>query len=148
MRILLGFLWLLAGDVNTAHFRPAIRAQIERAAAEAKAHPRDIAAVAALAMTLHAYQQYDAAASAYARAHQLDPRNFDWLFLLGAAQTELGDFDAAAKSLESALQLRPDDLAAELRLAQSLTALAKWDEAGALYRRILDRYADCARAWH
>src|SRR4051812_16480952 len=103
MRILLGALALLlyAGDfpelpqVNTTHFRPAIRAQIERAAAGAKAHARDVRAVAALAMTLHAYQQYDAAARAYSRAHGLDPRNFDWLYLLGATQMELGAFDAA-----------------------------------------------------
>src|SRR5436305_3619428 len=121
MRILLGFLWLFAGEVNTTHFRPAIRAQIERAAAEAKAHPRDIATVAALAMTLHAYQQYDAAADAYSRALALDTRNFDWLYLLGAVQMELGAFDTAAKSFQSALQLRPDDLAAQLRLAQSLS---------------------------
>src|SRR5216684_7022843 len=102
MRILLGLLWLFAGgfpelpQVNTAHFLPAIRAQIERAAAGAKAHPRDVRAVATLAMTLHAYQQYDTAARAYSRAQSLDPRNFDWLYLLGAVQMELGSFDAAA----------------------------------------------------
>ena len=109
MRILLGLFWLFAGEVNTTHFQPAIRAQIERAATEAKAHPRDIAAVAALAMTLHAYQQYDAAAGAYSRAQELDPRNFDWPYLLGAAQVELGAFDAAVKLFQSALQLRPDN---------------------------------------
>lgn len=158
MRILLGLLtfglWLSASDfpelpqVNTAHFLPAIRAQIERAAAEAKAHPRDVRAVAPLAMTLHAYQQYDAAARAYSRAHGLDPRSFDWLYLLGAVQMESGNFDAAAKSFQSALQIHPDDVAAQLRLAQSLTALPNWDDAGAVYLHILDGHRDCAQAWY
>ena len=135
-------------QVNTANFLPAIRVQIEQAEQEAKAHPRDAQAAGALAMTLHAYQQYDAAARAYSRAHLLDPRNFDWLYLFGAVQMELGAFDAAVKLFQSALRLRPDDLPANLRLAQSLAALPSWEEAGALYRRILDRHADCAQAWY
>jgi len=148
MRILLGLFWLFATEVNTAHFRPAIRAQIERAATEAKARPHDIRAAALLAMTLHAYQQYDAAARAYSRLKELDPRTFDWPYLLGAAQMELGNFDAAAKSFQLALQIHPDDLAAQLRLAQSLTVLPKWDDAGAVYRHILDGHRDCAQAWY
>jgi protein O-GlcNAc transferase len=134
--------------VNTANFLPAIRAQIEQAEQEAKAHPSDTQAVGALAMTLHAYQQYDAAARAYARVHLLDPQNFDCLYLLGAVQIELGAFDAAVKSFQSALRLRPDDLAANFRMAQSLAALASWEEAGALFRRILEQHAGCAQAWY
>src|SRR5712692_9664709 len=93
-------------QVNTANFLPAIRAQIEKAEHEAGAHPRDSQAAGALAMTLHAYQQYDAAGRAYSRAHLLDPQNFDWLYLLGAVQMELGAFDGAVKSFQSALRLR------------------------------------------
>jgi tetratricopeptide (TPR) repeat protein len=101
-----------------------------------------------LAMTLHAYQQYDAAARAYSRTHQLDPQTFDWLYLLGATQMELGAFDAAVKSFQSALSLRPDDLAAGLRMAQSLAAIPNWEDADALYHRILDQHGDCAQAWY
>src|SRR5216684_3559586 len=60
MRILFGVLVyaisLYAGalpelpKVNTTNFLPSIRAQIDRATAEANAHPRDIRAVTALAM--------------------------------------------------------------------------------------------------
>jgi tetratricopeptide (TPR) repeat protein len=135
-------------QVNTTNFLPSIRVQIEQAEQEAAAHPRNAQAVGALAMTLHAYQQYDAAARAYARAHLLDPQNFDWLYLLGAAQMELGAFDAALTSFRSALRLRADDLAANLRMAQSLAASALWEEADAVYRRILDRHPDCAQAWY
>jgi tetratricopeptide (TPR) repeat protein len=135
-------------QVDTSHFLPAIRLQIEQAEQEARVHPRDSEAAGVLAMTLHAYQQYDAAARAYARAHLLDPQNFDWLYLLGAVQMELGAFDGAVKSFQSALGLRADDLAANLRMAQSLAALPSWEEAGALYRRILDQHVDCAQAWY
>jgi tetratricopeptide (TPR) repeat protein len=99
-------------------------------------------------MTLHAYQQYDAAERAYSRAHVLDPQNFDWLYLLGAVQMAQGAFNAAVKSFQSALQLRTDDLAAQLRLAESLTSAAAWDEAGLLYRQILDVHHDFPQAFY
>src|SRR5947208_16007943 len=72
--------------VDTAGFLPAIRAQLDEAKAAAIAHPRDPKAVGRLALTLHAYQQYDAAAKVYRLARLLEPQNFDWLYLLGAVQ--------------------------------------------------------------
>jgi protein O-GlcNAc transferase len=134
--------------VNTEQFLPVIRAQIENAAATAHAHPRDASAVATLAMTLHAYQQYDAAARAYEHVHELEPRNFDWLYLLGAVQTELGDLAAAEKSFRTALQLRSGDLTAQLHLAQTLTALSRGDEAAEVYRQILKDHGSCPQAWY
>src|SRR5689334_392013 len=95
-------------SVSTANFQPAIRNQIEKAQHQAAAHPEDSTAVGAFAMTLHAYEQYPAAERAYLRAHLLDTRNFDWLYLMGAVQMQLGEFDDAAKSFQAALQIRPD----------------------------------------
>ena len=134
--------------INTENFLPVIRTQIDQAAADAKAHPRDPKAAGALAMTLHAYQQYDAAARAYSRAHLLEPQNFDWLYLLGAVELAQGRFDSAIQSFESALQIRSNDLPAQLRLAESLTAVASWNKAELLYRHILDGHRDCAQAWY
>lgn len=134
--------------MDTSGFLPAIRAQVELAERNARERPRDPAIVGALAMTLHAYQRYDAAEGAYIRAHSLDPQNFDWLYLLGAVQMAQGAFARAVKTLQSALQIRPGDLAAEVRLAESLTALPDWDGAGALYRRILDDRRECPKAWY
>ncbi|HXB71488.1 MAG TPA: tetratricopeptide repeat protein [Candidatus Acidoferrales bacterium] len=134
--------------VNTSGFLPVIRAQIEQAAAAARARPRDAQAAGMLAMTLHAYSQYDAAGPVYSRAHLLEPRNFDWVYLLGAVEMAQGQFDSAVESFQIALRIRPDDLVTELRLADCLTALAKWDDAGAHYYRILDRHPDCAQAWY
>lgn len=135
-------------QVNTSGFLPAIRAQVELAERNARERPRDPAIVGALAMTLHAYQLYDAAERAYTRAHSLDPQNFDWLYLLGAVEMSQGAFDRAVKTLQSALQIRPGDLAAEIRLAESLTAVPDWNGAAAHYRRILDDWRECPQAWY
>ena len=135
-------------QVNTADFLPAIRAQIEGAEAEARAHPRNAQAVGALAMVLHAYQKYDAAALAYMRASSLDPRNFDWFYLLGSVQTERGEFSAAAACFQSAIRLRPGDLPAQLRFAEGLSALSRWEQAARVYRRILVDHVDLPQAWY
>jgi tetratricopeptide (TPR) repeat protein len=135
-------------EVNTANFLPLIRAQIEQASAQARARPRDAKAVGALAMTLHAYQRYEAAAQAYSRASSLDPQNFDWLYLLGAVQMRQGAFDIATKSFQAALSIRQEDLPARLALAEALTNIAAWDEAGTVYRQILNQHHDLPQAWY
>src|SRR5438045_2727728 len=118
-------------QVDASGFLPAIRTQVELAERNARERPRDPAIAGALAMTLHAYQLHDAAERAYSRAHSLDPQNFDWLYLLGAVQMAQGAFDRAVKTLQSALQIRPGDLADEMRLAESLTAVPDWNGAAA-----------------
>ena len=157
MRLLFGLLAISASlcayslpelpSVSTANFQPAIRNQIEKAHRQAAAHPGDSDAVGAFAMTLHAYEQYPAAERTYLRAHLLDTRNFDWLYLLGAVQMQLGKFDEAAKSFQAALQIRPD-LAASLRLAQSLTAISNWDEAASVYKHIREQHPDSPQAFY
>src|SRR6185437_13502172 len=93
--------------VDTTAFLPAIGKQIKLAESSARARPDDPQAAGALAMTLHAYQQYQAAALAYSRAHLLQPGNFDWLYLLGAVRMELGELDSARELLQSATAIQP-----------------------------------------
>jgi tetratricopeptide (TPR) repeat protein len=153
------FVWLLAATlsagladewprVDTSNFLPPIRVQVQQALERARANPRDGKAVGALAMVLHAYQQYDAAAQMYKRARALEPQNFDWVYLLGAAEKAQGAFDAAAESFRSALGIKPGDVAAQLRLAESLSAVADWKRADAAYRRILREHEDLPQAWY
>ena len=134
--------------LDTSRFLPAIRAQIESAWDQAKAHPRDARAAGALAMTLHAYQQYDTATRVYSRAHLLEPNNFEWVYLAGAAEMAQGRFDTAAELFQLALRIQPENPMAELRLADSMAARANWDEAGTLYNRIVDQHPACAQAWY
>ena len=134
--------------VDTSGYLPVIRAQIEKVTAATKERPHDAGAAGMLAMTLHAYSQYDAAVAAYSRALFLQPRNFDWVYLLGAVEITQGRFDAAVELFRTAVQIRPDDLAAELRLADCLLALARPQDAGKHYRRILEAHADTPQAWY
>jgi tetratricopeptide (TPR) repeat protein len=135
-------------SVNTAGFLPEIRRQVENAIAVARAHPRDANAVGALAMTLHAYQRYDAAGQTYLRAHLLAPQNFEWLYLLGAVRMARGSFAAAAQAFDDALRVRPGDLASQLRLAESCMALGRWDDADLVYRQVLAQHHDLPQAWY
>jgi tetratricopeptide (TPR) repeat protein len=134
--------------VNTADFLPAIRTQIEQAEQEARLHPQDPSAAGAVAMTLHAYDLYDAAETAYARAHLLEPRNFDWLYLLGNVQMAKGAFDSAVESFQTALRVRPNDLVTELHLGESSIAAAKWDEGRAVYQHVIAEHPDNAQGWY
>ncbi len=134
--------------VDTSNYLPVIRSQIEQAEAAARSHPRDAGAAGALALILHAYQQYEAAERVYERAHLLDPANYDWLYLLGAVRMELGRFDTAAQSFRSALQSKPGELAAQWRLAEALAAQGDWEAADNQYRGILELHPDFPQAWY
>jgi tetratricopeptide (TPR) repeat protein len=134
--------------VSTAGFLPSIRDQIEAADANARSHARDPAALGLLGMTLHAYQQYEGALAAYTRAMQLEPGNFDWIYLRGAVQLSMGAFGEAATSFRSALALRPQDLPAQLHQAQSLLGVPDWAQAASVYRSVVTAHPDCAQAWY
>lgn len=134
--------------LDTSGFLPAVRDQIEKAEADARAHPGAAAASGRLGMTLHAYLQYEPAGKAYARAHHLDPANFDWIYLLGSVQLSAGVFTEAAASFRSAQALSPEHLPAQLRLGQSLSGVPDWDEAAGVYRKVLEKHPGCPQAWY
>jgi tetratricopeptide (TPR) repeat protein len=113
-----------AGTRGAAQELPAIRIDsfpaisrepIARALAEARAHPTDAARVGRLAMTLHAWEQFEAAREAYGRAHALE-RRFDWFYLGGLVETRLARHRQAAELLEQAVALSPGSVPARLRL--------------------------------
>ncbi len=99
-------------------------------------------------MTLHAYERYEAAATVYSRAHILDPENFDWVYLAAVTLMQQGEFDAAVRSFQKALQLRPGDLPAHLHMGQSLIKSGKLDEAENVYKQILDPHSDAPQLWY
>ena len=99
---------------------PAVRQQLRSAWERAKAAPVDAAVVGALGRALYAYGQYQAAAQCFDRSRVLDSQEFEWVYLLGVTQTDLGQTEEARDALRAALALRPDDLPAALRLADAI----------------------------
>jgi tetratricopeptide (TPR) repeat protein len=135
-------------QVNTSGFRPAIAAQIQRAEANADAHPSDAGVVGELCMTLHAYQQYEPAEQCYLRVAALVPRRFQWPYLLASVEFSEGKYDVAARRFESALGLRADYLPAQLKLAQAYANLADANRAADIYKSVLAKHPDCGEAWY
>ncbi|HJZ98950.1 MAG TPA: tetratricopeptide repeat protein [Candidatus Solibacter sp.] len=115
--------------VSTTSFLPAIRAEVDSAIANAKAHPNDATAVGHLGMVLHAHQQLDGARRCYQRAALLEPQSYKWAYYLGA----VSEGQAAIEPLRTALRL---NVSVPIRLKLGEVLLAAGDFAGAreIYR--------------
>jgi tetratricopeptide (TPR) repeat protein len=131
-------------ELTTNSFLPAIRKQIQEAYAAARANPTNADASGKLAMVLDAYEQYESAALCYRRAHLLDPGSFRWLFYLGRLQAVRGHYEEAVQALSDALGKKPDDVPAQLTLADSLLSLGKSEEAREIYQAISSVHPDSA----
>ena len=87
--------------VSTTQMRAVARQQIEKAYADAARKPKDIAAVAELALVLHAYG-YDAAAEiAYRRSLALRPNDVRLIYLRSLVVQQLGRSDEALAGYRS-----------------------------------------------
>jgi tetratricopeptide (TPR) repeat protein len=133
-------------QLNTGNFLPAIRQQIQEAYAAARADPKNSDASGKLGMVLDTYEQYESAALCYRRAHILDRGSFRWLFYLGRVQTIQGQHEEAVLTLRDALRRKPEDVPAQLTLADSLLAIGKSEEARELYQAISKAHPDGAEA--
>src|SRR6478735_5520843 len=107
----------------TAVLCPPLQAQTAPAAIsaaydEARAHPEKVDSVGRLAITLHAWEQWDAAAATYRVAQTLAPKDRRWWYLHGLLETARGRHTDALPLLERAAALAPDDAAGVLRLAE------------------------------
>ena len=109
-------------------FAAAVRQQVEDAYAQAQANPTQANANGKLGMVLHAYQQYEVAASCYERARLLEPQSFRWAYYLAVVQGAVGKNAEAAALLRQALLLQPDHLPAQLRLANYLHGSGRFQE--------------------
>jgi tetratricopeptide (TPR) repeat protein len=116
-------------------FPPVSREPIARALTEARTHPTDPARVGRLAMVLHAWEQFDAAAEAYARARTLE-RRFDWFYLAGLVETRRAHHSQAAELLAQAVALSPESVPARLALADARFESGSADASGQVYRAL------------
>jgi tetratricopeptide (TPR) repeat protein len=118
-------------------FPPATRDAIARPNKEAAARPNDADAVGALARTLHAWEQWEAAHQAYARAQALAPRTFSWQYLDAIVLQRLARHAEAASRLEYALTISPDDLPARVKLAEALLEAGNIERSQRLFDALL-----------
>lgn len=112
------------------------RRAIEPVYREALAKPDEAAAVGRLAMTLHAWEQWDGATTAYARAAALAPKTFDWPYLAAAVAARAKQYGDAVRWLEAALALRPDYLPARIKLAEALLETAQHEKSARLFEAL------------
>ncbi|MFN0084162.1 MAG: tetratricopeptide repeat protein [Blastocatellia bacterium] len=133
-------------EISFENFGPGIREQVKRAYEEARRNPRDPSTVGRLGMALHAYDEFENAAICYGLARRAAPGEFQWIYLLGAAQASAGRAAEAATMLREALRLRADDVPARLRLADLLFNAGALAESRQLYEAVIAKRPDLAAA--
>lgn len=115
-------------------YPPEARTQIAgaRDAAVRPAAPAD--AFGQLALVLHAWEQFDLAAAAYAEARRLAPSTPDWWVFSGMLASRVARHDLAAGYFKEALRLAPAPMLA-LRYADALLESGQLDAARDAYAR-------------
>lgn len=118
-------------------FPPAAREAVAAAYKRAAASPEDGEAAGALGRVLQAWEQWDAAHEAYARARRLAPKSFEWWYLDGFVMQRLARHQEAIPYLRQAVALQPDYLPARLKLLDELFASDASAEARTLATSLL-----------
>jgi protein O-GlcNAc transferase len=119
------------------NFPPAARDAAARVHREAADRPDDPDAAAALGRLLHAWEQWEAAHQAYARAQALAPDAFEWPYLDAVILQRLARHAEAADRLGQAVEAQPDYLPARLRLAEALFDAGEPAEARPLFESLV-----------
>lgn len=110
-----------------------IRKDLAQPYAQARAHPRDAAAIGSLARVLQAWEQWQTAHEMYTRAIGLAPASFDWHYLDACVLERLARPHDTVAQLREALKIRPDYLAARVRLADALFTAGELDDSGTVF---------------
>lgn len=119
-------------------YPPAARTAIAAAYAAAEKSPADATAAGDLGRVLHAWEQWDAARGAYARAQALAPAAFEWRYLDAVVLRRLARPDQAVTALREALVRAPNYLPAKLALAEALLEAGQLDDARRLFEGLSD----------
>jgi tetratricopeptide (TPR) repeat protein len=122
---------------------PAVKQQIEEAWSEFEevagkkgASQEELAsAYGHMGMIYHAYGFVDAAAVCYRNAHSLAPREFRWPYYYGRLYQDEGETKNAITYLKIALELRPDEIAVLVNLAQTYQADGQSEPAKGLFEK-------------
>ena len=106
--------------LSPRNYPEAARGPLTRVYQNAVARPADAEAAGALARMLQAWEQWDAAHQAYARAQALAPRTFAWHYLDAVVLQRLARHAEAAERLAAAVAASPGYLPARVKLAEAL----------------------------
>ena len=128
-------------DLKLDAFPASAREAMARVHREAVAHPKSIDHVGALAKTLHAWEQWEAAHQAYARLQHLDPKEFEWRYLDAIVLQRLARHADAATSLREALAIVPAYTPARVKLAEALLESGRLDESEPLFAALVKERA-------
>jgi tetratricopeptide (TPR) repeat protein len=124
---------------------PAVKEQLESAWSEFEdvaentdASRGDLAnAYGRLGMVYHAYGFVDAAAACYRNAHTLEPMEFSWPYYCGRLYQDEGKTKDAITYLKIASEVRPDNIAVLINLAQNYQTYGQSELANGLFERVL-----------
>ena len=119
----------LSPDSYPASARAAIAGVYRNAAAR----PADADAVGALARMLQAWEQWDPAHEAYARAQSLAPKVFEWHYLDAVVLQRLARHAEAAARLAQAVAASPGYLPARVKLAEALFESGDLEQSAKLF---------------
>lgn len=114
-------------------------AQSRVLASTGSSHTEQGQAYGRLGQIYQAYGLQDAAIVCYTDAHILEPSDFKWPYYLGYMAQNNGDLQKAVVQYKIALQIRPGDEVATLRLAEANLKLNHLDEADHLYQQVLSQ---------
>jgi tetratricopeptide (TPR) repeat protein len=117
-------------------YPPAARDHIGRVYRNAQSHPDDAAAAGALARVFQAWEQWEAAHQAYARAQALAPKMFDWHYLDAVVLQRLARHGEAAAQLAQAVAVSPSYLPARVKLAESLLEAGDFERSRRLFEEL------------
>ena len=113
--------------IDLTSLPPATAAAIQTPLEDAQRRSSDAAAVGRLAIVLHAWEQWDAAAAAYARARALDRTESRWWHLGGLLEIARGRHADAVPLLDRAVALSPESRISRLRLAEARLETSDFD---------------------
>lgn len=109
-------------------------------------NPGDLAARVQFARVLRFNRRFADSGRALDQVLQADARNVPALIERGILRGQVGDYQPGIADLQQALQLAPDDLNAQLGLAEVLSYQGNYPESIRLYRAALERAPENEKA--
>jgi tetratricopeptide (TPR) repeat protein len=114
----------------------ALRELIEQVNANARNNPNSAESIGRLAMAYHANLFFESAQSAYRLTARLAPNDYRWWYYQALLQENTAQQEALIGSLEKTVQLQPNYLPANQKLADLFFKQDQLQKASTLYTRI------------